>query len=305
MPKRFDLIPDPGAGDATLGVVYQGRVDNGLAFKVGTSVKYDEPGGTRHVGLVNEDPAAGLLYSADDYEREFGFWARAIEPTVWAEGRMFHTLNTYDLGYFTFGFIQFAVHADDFRTWLRLLLALPNASDFFPDLSVKDGRIFCGVRNLEAGPQGGERSSDPLVHYFNPSLASVDHSEVLNAARLIFWTNSDPEVRRLQVEVAVQLFQRYINTANTLGLPIQGKPDVVCAAVCDVMHEHGERSRTAQLRAALSLPDPMPQLYRIMGDYDPQRPNRFKARVQQLQASGVFGERRWNVAANNFEIVAG
>jgi hypothetical protein len=68
------------------------------------------------------------------------------------------------------------------------------------------------------------------------------------------------------------------------------------------MHEHGERARTPQLRAALSSSDPMPQLYQLIGDFDPNRPKRFKARLDQLQMSGVFGEREFNTAANDFQV---
>jgi hypothetical protein len=68
------------------------------------------------------------------------------------------------------------------------------------------------------------------------------------------------------------------------------------------MHEHGERARTPQLQAALSSADPMPQLYHLIGDFDPNRPTRFKTRLDQLLASRVFGERQFNIAANDFQI---
>jgi hypothetical protein len=126
---------------------------------------------------------------------------------------------------------------------------------------------------------------------------------VLNAARLVFWTDTDPATRELQVGVAVSLFHRYLKTAEALHLPIDGQPDRVCAAVCDVMHQHGERAKTAQLGTALSSPDPMPSLYTLMGDYDRHRPDRFKGRLEQLQASGVFGKRHWSIAANDFVMI--
>src|SRR5205807_5740236 len=150
------------------------------------------------------------------------------------------------------------------------------------------------------GPVLGDRSQGPLGKYFNPSLHAVEHAEVLNAARLIHWTNSDDTTRRLQVEVGVALFHEYLRTANKLRLPIDGAVDFVCMAVCDIMHQHGERAKTTEMRAALSSPDPMPPLYAIMGDYDRNRPQRFKQRLEQLQGSRAVGDHEWKVAANEF-----
>jgi len=65
-----------------------------------------------------------------------------IEPTARCEGQSFITLNTYDRARFTFGFAQFAAHEPDgdFVTWFRDMLGQSEASDYFPDLAVKDGR---------------------------------------------------------------------------------------------------------------------------------------------------------------------
>jgi hypothetical protein len=294
------LDPDPDPGEAAPHREYRAIIDGGPSFRVGASVQYVTPNGHRYVGLVNEDPAGGVLYSAADFEGDFPFWARLMELTAYAEGRIFHTLNTYDLGYFTFGFIQFAAHANDFRRWLRKLLQLPAAANYFPDLSIVNAHIHKEATDLETGPVHGDRSQDPLVNYFNPSLDAVEHAEVLNAARLVHWTNSDATTRRLQVKIAVALFHEYLKTANELGLPVDGAVDFVCIAVCDIMHQHGDRAKTRQLRAALSSSDPMPALYRIMGDYDRNRPERFKRRLEQLLGSAAVGDHEWQVATNEF-----
>jgi hypothetical protein len=96
-------------------------------------------------GLFNVTVQSGLSYLAETYKDEFGFWAYFILPTAKAESNgSFLCLNTYDRAKFTFSFMQYAAHVPngDFVVFFKKLLALKNATDYFPKLVLKDKRIF-------------------------------------------------------------------------------------------------------------------------------------------------------------------
>ena len=98
---------------------------------------------TKH-GLFNLSIPNGLAYKPDDYKTEYGFWAYFIAPTAKAESNnSFVCLNTYDRARFTFSFMQYAAHVPngDFVCYLRKLLSLPNAADYFPHLKLVNGHI--------------------------------------------------------------------------------------------------------------------------------------------------------------------
>lgn len=116
---------------------YFAEID-GARFLVGKRVSFE--GGK---GLMNVTGTSTQRYERADYRPRFGFWADFIHPTAMAEGALFHTLNTYDRAQFTFSFLQYAAHVPDgdFVVFMRALLALPTAADYFPDLRLTAGRI--------------------------------------------------------------------------------------------------------------------------------------------------------------------
>jgi hypothetical protein len=174
------------------GFDYSCRADGGDPFFVGRRTQY-----RGRVGLFNvfrRSPLTQLPYRASDFTTTFDFGAKFIAPTAEAEGLNFLTLNTYDRAGFTFGFAQFAAHVaeGDFVLYLRRLLARPEASNYFPGLSLIGGQVHQlddrgNPRRLE-----DQRSSELLKRYLNPTGEEVEDAEVVAAARLIHWTITMP-----------------------------------------------------------------------------------------------------------------
>ena len=182
---------------------YYGKID-GTRFFIGTRVSY-----LGSKGLMNASGTPQQKYARADYRAQHGFWADFIHPTAMVEGAYYHTLNTYDRARFTFTFLQFAAHVPngDFVQYLRALLALPLARDYFPDLELANGRV---CRHTDAGlvPLETDSSTEGLLDYLNPNGAEVEDTEVIQAARFVHWAQNDPLHRQIQVDVAVDLFRR-------------------------------------------------------------------------------------------------
>ena len=190
--------------------------DNGPNFFVGRQTTYK----TR-VGLFNifsGSKLTKLLYNSENYTGEHQFWARFIDPTAGCEGRSFLTLNTYDRAAFTFGFSQFAAHVPDgdFVRYFRAMLALPEADDYFPGLTLVDGRIARRADNGTTTLLETKNDTTPLMRYLNPSSDGVEDAEVIAAAKLIHWTTAQRSARLLQIK---QMIEDIGETDQPIPLP--------------------------------------------------------------------------------------
>ncbi|HWN98597.1 MAG TPA: hypothetical protein VNS63_04940 [Blastocatellia bacterium] len=116
---------------------YFGKID-GTRFFIGSRVSFE--GGK---GLMNVSGTSAQKYDRAAFRPIHGFWADFIHPTAMAEGALYHTLNTYDRAHFTFTFLQYAAHVPngDFVVYLRALLNLPLAREYFPDLVLNNNRV--------------------------------------------------------------------------------------------------------------------------------------------------------------------
>lgn len=270
---------------------------NGRRFFVGKKVTYE---GT-NCGLANSTGDPGQCYDRNQYRPEFGFWADFLHPTATAEGGFFHTLNTYDLAHFTFGFLQFAAHVagGDFVAYFRELLRLPRATEYFPDLRLVDGHINrledAGLRVLET-----DTSVSALIAYLNPTVTSVEDIEVVQAAKFIDWSQTDPEHRRVQVEVGMAQFKSKMKSyAARYGL--DGAPDVICLLVADIRHQG--RAKSPEIIAALESPDPFQALMSIGEDTYASRIMHLRTEIGRLVAEGRLGVNRYSTVLNDFESV--
>lgn len=204
-------------------------------FLIGKETVYQH---TSH-GLFNYSALNGMVYDAEDYKNEYGFWAYFIAPTAKAESNnSFICLNTYDRARFTFSFMQYAAHVPngDFVRFFKELLALPNAQDYFPKLVLKDKRIFYRESSNTLTQLEDDQSTEKLMDYLNPSLDNIENQELICAARLIHWATNDAKHRRIQVKVAVEHFRenmkQYAQSYN-----LDGYPAKVCQVVCDIRHQ--------------------------------------------------------------------
>lgn len=271
---------------------YFGKID-GQRFFIGSRVSYLEG-----KGLQNLRGTSAQRYDREAYRPAYGFWADFIHPTAWAEGALFHTLNTYDRARFTFSFLQFAAHVPngDFVRYLRALLALPLAQEYFPDLALDGGRV-CKVTDNGLVALESDASTSGLMDYLNPSLEQVEDTEIIQAAKFIHWAQNDPQHREVQLDVGIGLFK-----SQMLGYARQyrldGAQDTVCLVVADIRHQG--RAKSPVIVSALQQPKPLDALLKIGELEYRERIRTLKAEISRLTAEGTLGARRYSVEQADF-----
>jgi hypothetical protein len=254
--------------------------------------------------LYNATVLSNLKYIPENYQDQYGFWAYFIYPTTKVESvSSFICLNTYDRAYFTFGFMQFAVHVPngDFIFFLKDLLKLPNAKDYFPRLEVINGRIFYKSDSGSQTQLEFDNTSQPLMEYFNPTTNDVEHQELICSARLIHWATNDPEHRRIQVENSIHLYQKKMSKYSK-RLSLHNYPAKVCFMICDILH-HG-RGSYDMIAYAIDTNGDYELAYNHLcligeGQYQ-QRINTLKSQIKILETNGIFNK-KYNSNTNTFE----
>lgn len=274
------------------GSKYFGHV-NGNEFFIGEKVSYNAG-----KGLMNNQGTKDQKYDPAKYRGKYGFWADFIYPIAMSEGLCFHTLNTYDKAYFTFSFLQFAAHVpdNDFVVYLRELLALQSAKDYFPDLCITNGRIGKitdhGVIALE-----NSNSTELLMDYFNPSVKEVEDVEIIQSAKMIHWVQNDPEHRDVQVKVGIRHFKdKMYNYSRQYGL--DGVEDSLCLVVTDIRHQG--RAKSPEIVSALRSPHPLDALLTIGDSRFHNRLIVLRNEIERMTQQGILGKKRYNEAAKDF-----
>lgn len=276
---------------------YFASVNSASKFFVGRRVTY-----LGSCGLMNTR-ADGPQYDPGAYRGQYGFWADFITPTADCESkRSLICLNTYDRARFTFGFLQYAAHVPDgdFVKFLRCLLTLPQASSYFPELELVDGRI---VKNSggQATPLDTTDSTQALMDYLNPTGNNVDPAEVVQAAKFVHWCMNDPAARDAQVDCGVKHFRAAMcGYGRRYGL--DGVPDQVCAVIADIRHQG--RARSADILAALNCGGDYAKaetkLLELGADLYKDRVRTLRSSISALVTAGVFGSRKYDVQKGDF-----
>jgi hypothetical protein len=254
-------------------------------------------------GLFNTKVTPGLVYNPDDYASAFDFWAYFIYPTAMAESKgSYFCLNTYDRAKFTFSFMQYAAHVPngDFIKFLRSLLCLPNASDYFPKLVLRDSRIFYQNSNNTLTQLETDYTSGPLMDYLNPSLQDIENQELICSARMVHWATNDPEHRKTQVESAIQLFKsNMIEYNRRFGL--DGVPANVCQMICDIRHQgRGKNDRIANaLNTNGNYNQAFVNLCSIGAANYSQRISTVRTTINNLSNLGIFNK-KYDSSTNSF-----
>jgi len=262
-----------------------------------------EVGWHGNIGLTNLTTSAGLVYRPEDYKDDFKFWAYFIAPTVQGESRgSFVCLNTYDRAKFTFGFMQFAAHVPngDFVKFFKKLLALGNATDYFPKLVLQDNHIYYRNTNGTLTQLENGASTQGLMNYLNPALSAVESQELICSARMIHWAMSDAAHRKIQVEMSINLFKENMKDyAESYNL--DGFPDKVCLVVCDIRHQGRASSR--HIINALNTGGDFERAYnRLLQLGLPTYEGRIRtlrAEIKKLQDAGILGK-KYKKSTNEF-----
>jgi len=272
---------------------YFGKVD-GQRFFIGRRVPYE--GGK---GLMNLEGSAAQTYDRAAFRPAFGFWADFIHPTAIAEGALFHTLNTYDRALFTFSFLQFAAHVPDgdFVLYLRKLLSLPLAAEYFPDLQLIGGRI---CRHADDGTSVALETSSStagLLDYLNPTRNEVEDTEVIQSAKFIHWVQNDPLHRDAQVAIGIENFKSKM-AGYAAQYKLNGAEDSVCVVVADIRHQG--RAKSVDIAMALSTPNPLASLLKLGEPKYHERLLTLKREIDRLRSDGTFGHRHYDLATRDF-----
>lgn len=271
---------------------YFGKID-GNRFFIGQRVSFEG-----NKGLMNTIGTLAQKYDRAEFRPTQGFWADFIHPTAMAEGALYHTLNTYDRARFTFTFLQFAAHVPngDFVLYLRALLKLPLASEYFPDLVLSSNRV-CRVTDAGKVPLESDTSTKLLMAYLNPSMSQVEDTEVIQAARLIHWTQNDPAHRQTQIDVGITLFkEKMVEYAGLYGL--DGVDDTICLMVADIRHQG--RAKNPVIRAALNSSKPFEALLAIGATKYPERIAVLRREIKKLVVEGTLGTKKYSLSRKDF-----
>lgn len=271
---------------------YYGKIDGGR-FYIGSRVSYEG-----NKGLMNISGTLQQKYDRTAY-KSYGFWADFIHPTAMAEGALFHTLNTYDRAHFTFSFLQYAAHVPngDFVKYLRLLLALPLAKSYFPDLVLQDNRV-CRVTDDGIVELESDASTAPLLDYLNPSIHEVEDTEVIQAAKFVHWAQNDPENQKIQVDMGIRHFkEKMVSYAMQYGL--DGADDAVCMVVADIRHQG--RAKSPVIATALQSDKPLEALLNIGEPKYHERLNTLRRELKVLTGKEILG--RFKYSANKHDFV--
>ncbi|QFT10010.1 hypothetical protein [Vibrio sp. THAF190c] len=293
----FDLVKEGRRWYASVGG------DTSQRFYVGSETKKG-----KYVGLfMNPNDYYGPTYRAEDYIEQYDHWAQLLELTGYCESKNnFNLINTYDSAKFTFGFFQLAAHTanDNLVIFFRRLMELSNSSDYFPELGLHNGHLHRvnengGLTNLEvetnSGP-AGRRQLQRFMDFLNAKRKEHDMQEVLQAARVIHWSNHDQEMRDLQVEVACEILQAKLERYSR-WYDLDGYSDTICALIADIHHQG--RARKSKVRAALRSANPKEKLININTNYK-GRINDLRFKIKEMENRGVLGNMIYDAGLNEF-----
>jgi hypothetical protein len=299
MPHDFSLSTNVLSNGRT---ACYARLNNSLEpkFLVGYKTLYE---GT-NTGLYNTAITAGQeIYNPADYTGGFGFWAYFIYPTAMAESKgSYHCLNTYDRAKFTFTFMQFAAHVPngDFVIFLKKLLALPAAANYFPKLVLQNGRIFYRNATGTMHQLENDSSTQPLMDYFNPTLNEVETQEKICAARMVHWAMHDPDHRRLQVETAIEHMKKNM-IEYSRRFDLNNFPAKICQAICDIRHQG--RAKNDRIANALNTGGDFEKAYAnlcTIGAVNYQsRIDTTSRTIRKLDTTGLFSK-KYDSTVNGF-----
>ena len=251
---------------------YYASVNGSNEFFVGKVSKYKS-----NRGLSNgRKGLTGGVYNPAEWEAEFGLWAWFIYPTGQGESKnRFGCINSYDRAKFTYGFYQFAAHTpnDNLILLFRRLLELPEASHYFPDLTLIDGKVHRikttgNTESLETVKsiklsRWTEKQIPKFMSYFNPDLDQIDGVEVETSAKLMHWAANSVDVRHAQISLAIETAKKKLRWAVKKGVPIEGRSAEIAIWCSDNLHQG--RTKYSQLKTVLKKAKPTLNDWKTVG----------------------------------------
>ena len=136
------------------------------------------------------------------------------------------------------------------------------------------------------------------MHYLNPNGQDVDNQELLHAARLIHWANSEPSMRDAQVKTAVNILSEKVIQRYHRWYGLAGKSDLIVTLICDIHHQ-GRASRST-VQNALDQSNAVTALLRVNHAQWRDRNERLEQVTQMMVDAGKLGQRVYDPANNEF-----
>ena len=297
---QFD-IPEPVNGR------WQARVVGEPFFHVGDEVR--QPSKKFYGIMIKTSDYWGKVYRSDDYTQDVEHWGVLLEVTGACESQNYFSLiNTYDRAKFTFGFYQLAAHTprDNLILLFRQLARLQRFNDYFPDLRMVNGKLSRvddddSMTDLEEEISTGPKGSAQLqmfMNYLNPDRQLIDRQEVLQAARLIHWSEHDPEMRRAQVVVSADILQNKMARRYHPNLGLDGRSDIVCAIVADIFHQG--RAKYSEVKPILAAANPTEALLTLKNDIYGGRNSRLRKAIENAKKAKKLGHKTYRASINEF-----
>lgn len=231
-------------------------IDRGAEFLVGRDLRYGSRRGlSKTLGAKRYDPA--------DHAARIGAEVATLLGIIAAgeSAQSFDCINAYDRAAFTFGFFQMAAHTPNDNLILLFRKLVADHAGFrahFPELVLKDGRLNRtlpdgALFNLERPhPRPGDPDELLLKDFMawcNPDPLAVDDTELDRAARMVWLANHDDAFNAIQVDVARHITMSKLREYYDRKLDLDGANGLVCAAVCDILHQG--RAPFVQIRPIL------------------------------------------------------
>jgi hypothetical protein len=288
--------------------VQHARLADGTRIYVGSETKFTDDMPRR--GLFQPSGRLKDIASAGRYDRNEAaalhrHMAHIIWPTVMAESEgYFARLNSYDRAAFTYGCYQAAAHTPDENlvVLFRMLLTLPSAQRYFPDLTlVEDDKKIPRVnRKLDTGPtqslENARKVTRPngvvetqipdFMTYLNADATRVDNAEMTATARLFLWCRDESEARNTQVRHAISTARHKINGVRKKVASFKAKDWRTVIWVNDIRHQG--RGGFKAIADALDSDDALAALALVGMPKYRSRIETVKACIGTLQTEGVL-----------------
>jgi hypothetical protein len=198
--------------------------------------------------------------------------------------------------------MQYAAHVPngDFVRYVRALLQLPLAAEYFPRLTLQQNRICYQSNDETLTPLESDTSTKGLMEYLNPTLLDIETQETICAARMVHWAQHDALNQQTQVELAVAHFQANLPRYHR-RLGLDQAPARVCIVVCDILHQG--RATFDRIAAALNTGGNWDRAYTNLltigaANYA-ERIKSLKQKIAEGVGAGVL-QKTYHAAANTF-----
>jgi hypothetical protein len=249
----------------------------------------------------------GPTFMASDWADDVGHWANLLELTGHCESEnFFNILNTYDRARFTFGFYQLAAHTpdDNLVLFLRDCTKLTAAASYVPELTLVGGKLHLVTGSATKSLEGtktiaGEKQLRDLMTLLNPTQPAIEPQELSYAARFVHWSNSDPELRALQVTVAARILENKVVNRYDAKVGLDGRPDTQVAVVADILHQG--RAKFVKIKSALASTNPLDALIDINDKpaYE-ERQKQVREKLEKMVKAKRLGKMRYSRAEADF-----